>query len=120
MDFALVFPGYFEFGIGASNRLQPLRASTDGNLLWYRVVNGIPYEQLGIGVRIPIPKETWEELRVECSGSATRCFLNGNLVIPPHKPGTPTRMNAARQENTSANHPAATEPTRMPTGIPRL
>ncbi len=79
-----------------------VRASLDGNLLWYRVVNGIPYESLGIGVKIPIPRETWEELRVECSGSATRCFLNGNLVIPPYKPGTPTN-GLAINDTTFAN-----------------
>ncbi|HEY3857255.1 MAG TPA: hypothetical protein VGO67_22965 [Verrucomicrobiae bacterium] len=79
-----------------------LRASLDGNLLWYRVVNGIPYESLGIGVKIPIPRETWEELRVECSGSATRCFLNGNLVIPPYKPGTLTN-GLAINDTTFAN-----------------
>lgn len=67
-----------------------LRASLEGNLLWYRVVDGQQFDMLGIGVKIPIPKDTWEELRVECSGSATRCYLNGNLVIPPAKPGSPT------------------------------
>ncbi len=67
-----------------------LRASIEGSLLWYRVVGGAQYDMLGIGVRIPIPKDTWEELRVECAGSSTRCYLNGKLVIPPSKPGSPT------------------------------
>jgi hypothetical protein len=67
-----------------------VRASTQGNLLWYRVVNGKPYDMLGIGVRIPVPRNVWQELRVECTGSRTRCFLDGKLVIPPGRPGAPT------------------------------
>lgn len=67
-----------------------VRASTEGNLLWYRVVGGKPYEMLGIGVRLPMPKDTWRELRIECKGSGTRCYLDGKLVIPPGKPGAPT------------------------------
>ncbi|HUD84047.1 MAG TPA: family 16 glycoside hydrolase [Candidatus Saccharimonadales bacterium] len=72
------------------NNYYVLRASQEGNLLWYRVVGGMQYEMLGIGVKIPIPKDVWEELRVECAGSSTRCYLNGRLVIPPSKPGSPT------------------------------
>ncbi len=67
-----------------------VRASTAGNLLWYRVVGGKAYDMLGIGVRIPVPKDVWQELRVECSGSRTRCFLDGKLVIPPALAGAPT------------------------------
>jgi hypothetical protein len=67
-----------------------LRASLEGNLLWYRVVGGAEYDMLGIGVKVPIPKDVWEELRVECAGTSTRCYLNGKLVIPPSKPGSPT------------------------------
>jgi hypothetical protein len=67
-----------------------VRASTEGNLLWYRVVGGQSYDMLGIGVKIPVPRDVWQELRVECSGSRTRCFLDGKLVIPPARPGAPT------------------------------
>jgi hypothetical protein len=67
-----------------------VRASTQGNLLWYRVVNGKAYDMLGIGVKIPVPGNVWQELRVECSGSRTRCFLEGKLVIPPGRAGAPT------------------------------
>jgi len=67
-----------------------LRASTEGNLLWYKVVNGQAYESKGIGVQLPMPKNAWRELRVECSGSQTRCFLDGKLAIPPVRPGTPS------------------------------
>jgi hypothetical protein len=67
-----------------------VRASEEGNLLWYRVVAGKQYDMLGIGVKISIPHDVWEELRVECAGTSTRCFLNGSLVIPPAKPGAPT------------------------------
>jgi hypothetical protein len=67
-----------------------VRASIQGNLLWYRVVNGKPYDMLGVGIRIPVPTNVWQELRVECAGSRTRCFLDGKLVIPPARPGAPT------------------------------
>ena len=72
------------------NNYYVLRASTEGNLLWYRVIGGKQYDMLGIGVRISIPIDTWQELRVDCSGSGIRCFLNGRLAIPPAKPGAPT------------------------------
>jgi len=72
------------------NNYYVVRASTEGNLLWYRVVGGKSYEMLGIGVRLPIPKDGWQVLRVECMGSRTRCFLDDKLVIPPAKPGAPT------------------------------
>ena len=67
-----------------------VRASAEGNLLWYRVVGGQSYPGLGIGVKMPMPREVWRELRVECSGSRIRCFLDGNLVLPPPRPGAPT------------------------------
>lgn len=67
-----------------------LRASTEGNLLWYRVINGQSYENMGIGVRLPFAKDTWRELRIECNGSAMRCFLDGKLVVPPVRPGAST------------------------------
>jgi hypothetical protein len=72
------------------NNYYVLRASSAGNLLWYRVVGGRQYDMLGIGVKIPIPEDVWQELGVQCIGSGTRCYLNGNLVIPPPKPGSPT------------------------------
>jgi hypothetical protein len=72
------------------NNYYVLRASDEGNLLWYRVVGGIQYDMLGVGVKIPIPRDVWQELRVECAGSSTCCYLNGNLAIPPPKPGSPT------------------------------
>ena len=67
-----------------------VRASTEGNLLWYKVVGGKAYDTQGIGIKIPIQKDAWQELRVECTGSRTRCFLDGKLVIPPVKAGAPT------------------------------
>jgi hypothetical protein len=72
------------------NNYYVLRASAEGNLLWYRVVQGKQYDMLGIGVKIPIPKDVWMELRIDCAGSRTRCFLNDRLVIPPAKAGAPT------------------------------
>jgi hypothetical protein len=67
-----------------------VRASAEGNLLWFRVVGGKSYESMGLGVKVPIPRDTWQELRVECAGVQTRCYLNGKLVIPPARPGAPT------------------------------
>jgi hypothetical protein len=72
------------------NNYYVVRASTEGNLLWYRVVGGNAYDMLGIGVKIRVPKDVWQELRVECSGSRTRCFLDDKLVIPPAQAGAPT------------------------------
>jgi hypothetical protein len=73
------------------NNYYVVRASTEGNLLWYRVVNGQQYDMLGIGVRVPISKDTWRELKIECNGSRIRCFLDGKLAIPPARPGAPTQ-----------------------------
>jgi hypothetical protein len=67
-----------------------LRASALGNLLWYKVIGGIAYESVGIGVRLPIRTGDWHDLTVECTGSGIRCFLDGKLAIPPAKAGSPT------------------------------
>jgi hypothetical protein len=67
-----------------------IRASTEGNLLWYKVVNGQSYEATGIGVRMPVERDVWRELRVECAGNQIRCYLDGRLVLPPVKTGAPT------------------------------
>ena len=67
-----------------------VRASAEGNLLWYRVVHGQSYQELGIGVKLPINKDVWRELRIECAGSQIRCYLDGQLAIPPARPGAPT------------------------------
>jgi hypothetical protein len=67
-----------------------VRASAEGNLLWYRVVGGRSYTGLGIGVKVPMAKNVWRELRIECAGSRIRCYLDGRLAIPPARPGAPT------------------------------
>ena len=67
-----------------------LRASAEGNLLWYRVVGGQSYAGLGIGVKTPMARDVWRELRIECAGSQIRCYLDGRLAIPPAKAGAPT------------------------------
>ncbi len=67
-----------------------LRAGTEGYLLWHRVVDGKSIEGLGIGVRTPIARQKWIEIKVECQGSAIRCYLDGKLLIPPAKAGAPT------------------------------
>jgi hypothetical protein len=72
------------------NNYYVVRASTEGNLLWYKVVDGRSYASIGIGVKLPMPANVWRELRIDCQGSQTRCYLDGQLVIPPVKAGTPT------------------------------
>ena len=73
-----------------------IRASTVGNeavhgsLLWYRVVNGVRYDGQGMGVLVPISRDTWQELRIECLGNSIRAFLNGKQLIPPVPAGAPT------------------------------
>lgn len=73
-----------------ANNYYVLRASTEGNLLWFRVVGGKTYEAAGIGVKVAVPKDAWQELQVECLGNKMRCYLNGQLAIPPARPGAPT------------------------------
>jgi hypothetical protein len=72
-----------------------IRASTvgsqnvHGSLLWYRVVGGVRYESQGMGVLVPIPPDTWQELKIECVGNSIRGFLNGKQLIPPVMAGAP-------------------------------
>jgi hypothetical protein len=72
------------------NNYYVVRASAEGYLLWYRVVGGRSYTELGIGVKMPMTNEVWRELRIECAGSQIRCYLDGRLAIPPALPGAPT------------------------------
>jgi len=67
-----------------------LRAGTQGYLLWHRVVDGKSAEDVGIGVRMPVTKREWLNLKLECKGSHIRCFVDDKLAIPPAKPGSPT------------------------------
>jgi hypothetical protein len=84
------------FHLQDASNYYVLRASTrgdatiPGSLLWYRVVAGIRYDSQGKGVLVPIPPDTWQELRVECVGNSFRGFLNGKQMIPPVLPGAPT------------------------------
>jgi hypothetical protein len=54
------------------------------------VVDGRSYTSLGIGVKMPMAKNVWRELRIECEGSRIRCLVDGQLAIPPVRPGAPT------------------------------
>lgn len=78
------------FRVQDESNYYVIRASTRGNLLWYRVVAGIRHDGQGIGVQVPVPQDAWQELRVECAGNTIRGFLNGKLMIPPVRPGAPT------------------------------
>ena len=87
------------FRVQDESNYYVLRASTQGNLLWYRVVGGVRYDSKGIGVRVPVAADTWYELRLECAGNAIRGFLNGRLLIPPVREGAPTN-DVAINDNT--------------------
>jgi len=78
------------FRLQDASNYYVLRASTRGNLLWYRVVGGIRYDTQGIGVQVPIPQDGWQDLRLECAGNSIRGILNGKLMIPPVRAGDPT------------------------------
>ena len=87
------------FRVQDESNYYVIRASTQGNLLWYRVVGGVRYDGQGIGVRVPVAADTWHELRLECSGNSFRGFLNGRLLIPPIRAGAPTN-DVAVNDNT--------------------
>jgi hypothetical protein len=84
-----------------SSNYYVLRAGLNGYLLWHRVVDGKSLESLGIGVRTPIAKGEWFELKVQCEGSSIRGFLNGKLMIPPGRPGAPTNQLAVNDSTFS-------------------
>ena len=90
------------FRLQDASNYYVIRASTRGNLLWYRVVGGIRYDTNGIGVQVPIPQDGWQELRVECAGDNIRGFLNGKLLIPPIRAGAPTNDVAVNDSTFAA------------------
>lgn len=58
-----------------------IRASSLGNnLRFYKFVNG--QRSQPIGPSIEIPKGTWHELKISCTGNKIRCWLNGSEAIP--------------------------------------
>jgi hypothetical protein len=89
------------FRVQDESNYYVIRASTEGNLLWYRVVGGVRHDGQGIGVRVPVAANTWHELKVECAGNAIRGYLNGRLLIPPVREGAPTN-DVAVNDNTFA------------------
>jgi hypothetical protein len=90
------------FRLQDENNYYVLRASTRGNLLWYRVVRGIRYDGQGIGVQVPVPQDEWQDLRLECAGNSIRGFLNGKLLIPPVRAGDPTNDVAVNDSTFAA------------------
>ena len=93
------------FRVQDENNYYVIRASTAGNaavhgsLLWYRVVNGVRYDSQGMGVLVPIPLDTWQDLRIECLGNSIRGFLNGKQLIPPVPAGAPTNDSSLPRIN---------------------
>lgn len=58
-----------------------LRASAGGNnFRFYKVVNGERGKL--IGPEMPITKDAWHELKVECDHTQIKCFLDGAQAIP--------------------------------------
>jgi len=75
------------FRVQDESNYYVIRASAQGNVLWYRVVGGVRHDSQGIGVKIPIQTNRWYELSVECAGNQIRCLLDGKLIIPPARAG---------------------------------
>ncbi|HXR05816.1 MAG TPA: family 16 glycoside hydrolase [Candidatus Acidoferrum sp.] len=90
------------FRVQDESNYYVLRASTLGNLLWYRVVRGVRYDGQGIGVQVPIPPDDWQDLRLECVGNSIRALLNGKLLIPPVRAGDPTNDVAVNDSTFAA------------------
>lgn len=58
-----------------------VRASGFGsNVRFYKVVEG--QRSQPIGPILPVPKNVWHELKIECRGSKITGWFNGELVIP--------------------------------------
>jgi hypothetical protein len=95
------------FRVQDAGNYYVLRASTRGNetvagsLLWYRVVGGVRHESEGKGVLVPIPPDTWQDLRLECVGNSFRAFWNGKQLIPPLLAGAPTNDDQLPRINDS-------------------
>jgi Domain of Unknown Function (DUF1080) len=79
--------GIFEQMAGIAFRVQDeknyyvLRASALGNnVRFYKVVNG----ERGniIGPEMPVAKDSWHELTVECKGNQIHCLMDGKEIIP--------------------------------------
>ena len=62
-------------------------------------MDGVRYEANGIGVQVPIPRDAWQEVRLECAGNSIRGILNGKLLIPP-APGGATNNETAVNDST--------------------
>ena len=70
------------FRIQDEKNFYVIRASALGNnVRFYKVVNG----ERGslIGPELPVTKDVWHELRIQCKGNQIQCALDGSDVIPP-------------------------------------
>jgi hypothetical protein len=69
------------FRIQDETNYYVLRASSLGNTFrFYKVVNG----QRGtiMGPQVPLPKDEWHEMSVQCRGNQILCLLDGKQAIP--------------------------------------
>src|ERR1041385_8364429 len=70
------------FRIQDEKNFYVIRASALGNnVRFYKVVNG----ERGslIGPELPVTKDVWHELRIQCKGNQIQCAFDGKDVIPP-------------------------------------
>jgi hypothetical protein len=55
-------------------------SSTGNNVQFYKFVGGV--RSVPIGPEIPVPKDVWHELSVECKGNQITIFFNGKQAMP--------------------------------------
>ena len=68
------------FRIQNTTNYYVVRASSLGNnVRFYKVVNG--GRQPLVGPDVPVPSDTWHELKVECKGINIQCSFDGKEVI---------------------------------------
>ena len=70
------------FRIRDEKNFYVLRVSSlGGNVRFYKNVDGV--RSMPLGIDLPIPRGTWHELKVACTGNQIRCWLNDRELFPP-------------------------------------
>ena len=69
------------FRVRDADNFYVIRASGLGNSVrFYKVVAG--QRSVPIGPEVPVAKNTWHELKIQCEGNKIRCWFNGNPPFP--------------------------------------